>query len=53
MNTAYATSEDGLSWEWHGVALEGRPGAWDARGARVTTVLPDESHELRTEIVLP
>ena len=41
MNTAYATSEDGLRWEWHGVALEGRPGAWDARGARVTTVLPD------------
>ena len=41
MNTAYATSEDGIRWEWHGVALEGRPGAWDARGARVTTVLPD------------
>jgi hypothetical protein len=41
MNTAYATSEDGLSWEWHGVVLEGRPGAWDARGARVTAVLPD------------
>ena len=41
MNTAYATSEDGLRWEWHGVALEGRPGAWDARGACVTTVLPD------------
>jgi hypothetical protein len=41
MNTVYATSEDGLRWEWHGVALEGRPGAWDARGARVTTVLPD------------
>ena len=41
MYTAYATSEDGLSWEWHGIALEGRPGAWDARGARVTAVLPD------------
>jgi hypothetical protein len=41
MYTAYATSEDGLRWEWHGVALEGRPGTWDARGARVTTVLPD------------
>ena len=41
MNTAYATSEDGLRWEWQGVVLEGRPGAWDARGARVTTVLPD------------
>jgi hypothetical protein len=41
MYTAYATSEDGLRWEWHGIALEGRPGAWDARGARVTAVLPD------------
>jgi hypothetical protein len=41
MNTAYATSEDGLHWEWHGVALERRPGRWDARGARVTAVLPD------------
>ena len=41
MNTAYATSQDGWRWEWLGVALEGRRGAWDARGTRVTTVLPD------------
>ena len=41
MTTAYATSEDGLTWEWHGTVLAGRPGAWDARGARVTAVLPD------------
>jgi len=41
MNSAYATSADGLSWDWHGTVLEGRPGTWDARGARVTTVLPD------------
>ena len=41
MNTAYATSDDGLSWDWHGTVLEGRPGTWDARGARVTAVLPD------------
>ena len=41
MWTAYATSEDGLDWEWHGTALAARPGAWDARGARVTAVLPD------------
>jgi hypothetical protein len=41
MTTAYATSADGLSWEWHGTVLAGRPGTWDARGARVTTVLPD------------
>ena len=41
MNTAYATSDDGLDWQWHGTVLEGRPGRWDARGARLTTVLPD------------
>jgi hypothetical protein len=41
MSTAYATSEDGLEWRWHGTVLRGRPGAWDARGARLTTVLPD------------
>ena len=41
MTTAYATSEDGLEWEWHGTVLRGRPGTWDARGARVTSVLPD------------
>ena len=41
MNSAYATSADGLVWDWHGTALSGRPGTWDARGARVTSVLPD------------
>jgi hypothetical protein len=41
MTTAYATSPDGLSWTWHGTVLTGRPGEWDARGARVTAVLPD------------
>jgi hypothetical protein len=41
MTTAYATSDDGLSWDWHGTVLTGRPGHWDARGARVTAVLPD------------
>ena len=41
MTTAYATSQDGLTWEWRGTALAPRPGAWDARGARVTAVLPD------------
>jgi hypothetical protein len=39
MQTWYATSPDGLAWDWHGPALEGRPGAWDARGARVTAVV--------------
>jgi hypothetical protein len=41
MTTAYATSADGLDWEWHGTALAPRPGRWDARGARVSCVLPD------------
>jgi hypothetical protein len=41
MTAAYATSEDGLDWTWRDTALAGRPGTWDARGARVTTVLPD------------
>ena len=38
MVTDYATSVDGLEWTWHGTALSGRPGMWDARGARVTAV---------------
>ena len=41
MSTGYATSSDGLDWEWHGTVLAGRPTAWDARGARLTAVLPD------------
>jgi hypothetical protein len=41
MRTAYATSEDGLHWDWHGTVLRPRPGEWDARGARVTAVLAD------------
>ena len=43
MTTAHATSRDGLAWEWKGTVLKGRPGMWDARGARVTAVLPDGS----------
>jgi hypothetical protein len=38
MVTEYATSSDGLTWTWHGVALSGRPGYWDSRGTRVTSV---------------
>ncbi len=41
MTTAYATSNDGLDWDWHGTVLAPRAGMWDARGARVTAVLPD------------
>jgi hypothetical protein len=40
MTTAYATSEDGVSWTWHGTALAPRPGRRDARGARLTALLP-------------
>ena len=39
MTTAYLTSSDGLTWTDHGEVLRGVPGEWDARGARVTTVL--------------
>jgi hypothetical protein len=42
MTTAYATSADGLEWQWHGTVLTGRPGRWDARGARLTAVLDGE-----------
>jgi len=38
MVTDYASSPDGIDWTWHGTALSGRPGYWDARGARVTSV---------------
>jgi hypothetical protein len=41
MSSAWATSEDGLAWDWHGTVLAARPGTWDARGARLTSVLPD------------
>jgi hypothetical protein len=41
MSTAYATSADGLTWDWHGTVLTGRPGMWDARGARMTSILSD------------
>jgi hypothetical protein len=41
MTTAYATSADGLRWEWHGDVLAPTAGRWDQRGTRVTTVLSD------------
>lgn len=39
MWTEHATSTDGVFWTWHGPALSGSSGRWDARGARVTAVL--------------
>lgn len=41
MTTAYATSDDGISWRWHGTVLAPRAGRWDQRGTRLTAVLPD------------
>lgn len=38
MVSDYATSTDGITWEWHGIALEPRDGKWDSRGARITAV---------------
>jgi hypothetical protein len=46
MTTEYATSADGVAWVWHGTALSGRPGHWDARGTRVTSVSLDGPHTL-------
>jgi hypothetical protein len=39
MTTDYATSSDGLDWVWHDTVLAGRPGKWDSRGVRVSSVL--------------
>jgi hypothetical protein len=39
MTTRWATSDDGLEWEWQGIALAPTPGSWDARGTRVAAVL--------------
>ncbi|MCO5986640.1 hypothetical protein NE235_11055 [Actinoallomurus spadix] len=39
MVTDYATSADGLDWTWHGTVLTGRPGRWDARGVRISSVV--------------
>lgn len=42
MTTHRLLSADGLTWDDHGEVLAGRPGEWDERGARVTTVLPGD-----------
>ena len=41
MTTEHAVSDDGRSWTWTGTALDPRPGTWDARGVRITTVVLD------------
>jgi hypothetical protein len=40
METDWSTSNDGLAWTPPITVLRGRPGAWDARGARLTAILP-------------
>jgi hypothetical protein len=41
MTTAYASSDDGLSWTRHGTVLSPTEGTWDQRGTRVTAVLSE------------
>jgi hypothetical protein len=50
MTTEHATSPDGRRWTWHGTALAGTPGTWDARGVRFATVLlgPGGPHDPAT-----
>jgi hypothetical protein len=38
MVSNYATSSDGINWTWQGTALRGRPGLWDSRGTRISSV---------------
>lgn len=42
MTTRRLTSQDGLTWVDQGEVLAGRPGEWDARGARVSAALGQE-----------
>jgi hypothetical protein len=39
MTTEHAVSDDGVTWTWVGTALAPRPGRWDGRGVRVSTVV--------------
>lgn len=39
MTSVYLTSEDGLAWTEVATALAPTPGSWDARGARITSVV--------------
>jgi hypothetical protein len=39
MTSVYFVSPDGLAWTEVGTALAPTPGTWDARGARITSVL--------------
>ena len=39
MTSEYLSSPDGLAWTEHGTALGPRQGEWDARGARISSVV--------------
>jgi hypothetical protein len=41
MTTEYSTGPDGIAWTWRATALTGRPGEWDARGVRFSSVVVD------------
>ena len=42
MSSHYFTSADGLAWDDEGPALVARPGEWDSRGARITSVVAED-----------
>lgn len=42
MESWYATSADGLDWNFRGPSLQPTAGTWDQRGARITSVLPTD-----------
>ena len=44
MSSVYLTSADGLTWSERGTALAPTPGTWDARGARITSVIRAGEH---------
>ncbi len=43
MTSWYATSDDGIAWNWHGAALVPTPGRWDSRGTRIASVIGVDS----------
>jgi len=43
MSTRYATSDDGVAWDWRGTALTGRAEHWDQRGVRISSVLATDT----------
>jgi hypothetical protein len=39
MTSWYATSADGIDWQWQDAALVPTPGRWDSRGTRIASVV--------------